>query len=136
MISFDHKVKVYYRDIDQMGIVYHSRYLEYFEESRTELLKSIGISVTKIEKAGIMLPVISSHCEYFKGACFEQELKVTSTISILPKAKLDIDYSIFCAKSSILYVKGYTTHAFVNKYNKPVRVPKMILDLLDQGGLV
>ena len=135
MISYNHKVKVYYRDVDRMGIVYHSRYLEYFEESRTELLKSIGLNVTKIENTGIMLPVISSHCEYFKGACFEQELKVTSSISIFPKAKLDIDYSILCAKSSTLYVKGYTTHAFVNKNDKPVRVPQMIIDHLYQGGL-
>ena len=135
MISHDHKVKVYYRDVDQMGIVYHSRYLEYFEESRTELLKSIGLSVTKIENAGIMLPVISSHCEYFKGAYFEQELMIKSSISIFPKAKLDIDYSILCAKSSVLHVKGYTTHAFVNKYNKPVRVPKMIWDKLARAGV-
>ena len=53
MISIDHRIKVYYRDVDQMGIVYNTRYLEYFEESRTELLKSIGLSVTKIEEAGI-----------------------------------------------------------------------------------
>ena len=135
MISYNHKVKVYYRDVDQMGIVYHSRYLEYFEESRTELLKSIGLSVTKIENAGIMLPVISSHCEYFKGAYFEQELMIKSSISIFPKAKLDIDYSILCAKFSILHVKGYTTHAFVNKNNKPVRVPKIVSDILAREAL-
>ena len=41
MINYDHKVKVYYRDVDKMGIVYNTRYLEYFEESRTELLKSL-----------------------------------------------------------------------------------------------
>ncbi|MDA9946330.1 acyl-CoA thioesterase [Candidatus Marinimicrobia bacterium] len=135
MISYDHKVKVYYRDVDKMGIVYHSRYLEYFEESRTELLKSIGLSVTKIENTGIMLPVISSHCEYFKGAHFEQGLVIKSSISIFPKAKLDIDYSILCTQSSILHVKGYTTHAFVNKNNKPVRVPKIISDNLARLGL-
>ena len=135
MISYDHKVKVYYRDVDKMGIVYHSRYLEYFEESRTELLKSIGLSVTKIENTGIMLPVISSHCEYFKGAHFEQGLVIKSSISIFPKAKLDIDYSILCTQSSILHVKGYTTHAFVNKNNKPVRVPKIISNNLARLGL-
>ena len=135
MISYDHKVKVYYRDVDKMGIVYHSRYLEYFEESRTELLKSIGLSVTKIENTGIMLPVISSHCEYFKGAHFEQGLVIKSSISIFPKAKLDIDYSILCTQSSILHVKGYTTHAFVNKNNKPVRVPKIISDNLARLAL-
>ena len=50
MIQYDHHLKVYYKDIDQMGIVYYSRYLEYFEEARTELLASIGLDVTSVEK--------------------------------------------------------------------------------------
>ena len=35
MIRYDHPIKVYYKDIDQMGIVYYSRYFEFFEEART-----------------------------------------------------------------------------------------------------
>ena len=58
MIEYDHSVKVYYKDVDQMGIVYYSRYFEYFEEARTELLDSIGLDVTSIENDGIQLPVI------------------------------------------------------------------------------
>ena len=68
MIQYNHPVKVYYKDVDQMGIVYYSRYYEYFEEARTELLNSIGLDVTSIENKGIQLPVIESHCEYSKGA--------------------------------------------------------------------
>ena len=50
MISFDHRVKIFYKDVDQMGIVYYSRYFEYFEEARTELLSSLGLGVTDVEK--------------------------------------------------------------------------------------
>ena len=39
MVEHNYYVKVYYKDIDQMGIVYYSRYFEYFEQARTELLK-------------------------------------------------------------------------------------------------
>tara|TARA_Y100000022_G_C13139721_1_gene324374 strand:+ start:215 stop:622 length:408 start_codon:yes stop_codon:yes gene_type:complete len=130
MISFDHKVKVYYRDVDQMGIVYNTRYLEYFEESRTELLKSIGLSVTKIEEAGIRLPVVTSHCRYYKGANFEQELIVNSTIKTIPKAKLIIYYKINYADDLSLLVDGYTEHAFVNPENKPLKAPRLVLDKL------
>ena len=70
MISFDHRVKIFYKDVDQMGIVYYSRYFEYFEEARTELLASIGLGVTDVEKKGIMLPVISSHCDYLKAVSY------------------------------------------------------------------
>ena len=130
MISFNHKIKVYYRDVDKMGIVYNTRYLEYFEESRTELLKSIGLSVNKIEEAGIRLPVVTSYCRYHKGANFEQELIVNSTIKTIPKAKLTIDYKINCADDLSLLVDGYTEHAFVNSKNKPLRTPRLILEKL------
>ena len=56
MIKYDHHIKIYYKDVDQMGIVYYSRYYEYFEEARTELLASIGLDVMEVEKRGITLP--------------------------------------------------------------------------------
>ena len=131
MIYYNHNVKVYYRDVDQMGIVYNTRYLEYFEESRTELLSSIGLSVSKIERSGITLPVVSSHCKYFIPAKFEQNLIVRSEIRTNPKAKLKIYYKITLFNESDLMIEGYTEHAFVNKENKPVRVPALILNQLN-----
>ena len=131
MIYYNHNIKVYYRDVDQMGIVYNTRYLEYFEESRTELLSSIGLSVSKIEKLGITLPVVSSYCKYFRGAKFEQNLIVRSEIRTTPKAKLKIYYKITLFEESDLMIEGYTEHAFVNKENKPVKVPALILNQLN-----
>ena len=63
-----------------MGIVYYSRYLEYFEESRTELLLSLGLCVSEMEEEGIMLPVISCKCEFKKGAKFEDIILINSLI--------------------------------------------------------
>ena len=41
MINFTYRTKVYYKDVDKMGVVYYARYFEYFEAARTELLQSI-----------------------------------------------------------------------------------------------
>ena len=132
MISFDHRVKIFYKDVDQMGIVYYSRYFEYFEEARTELLASIGLGVTDVEKKGIMLPVISSHCDYLKGARFEQTIIIRTSISTEPRSKLRIDYSVFIEDEKEPIATGYTEHAFVNDKGVAVRVPKMILERLNQ----
>ena len=75
MIEYTHSVKVYYRDIDKMGVVYYSRYFEYFEESRTELFASIGLQITDVEEEGVMLPVISSQCDFKKGKLFSVSIK-------------------------------------------------------------
>ena len=132
MISFDHRVKIFYKDVDQMGIVYYSRYFEYFEEARTELLASIGLGVTDVEKKGIMLPVISSHCDYLKGAKFEQNIIIRTSISTEPRSKLQINYSVFIEDEKEPIVTGYTEHAFVNDKGVAVRAPKMILERLNQ----
>ena len=132
MISFDHRVKIFYKDVDQMGIVYYSRYFEYFEEARTELLASIGLGVTDVEKKGIMLPVISSHCDYLKGARFEQNIIIRASISIEPRSKLQIDYSVFIENEKEPIATGYTYHAFVNDSGVAVRAPKMIIERLNQ----
>ena len=132
MISFDHRVKIFYKDVDQMGVVYYSRYFEYFEEARTELLASIGLGVTDVEKKRIMLPVISSHCDYLKGARFEQNIIIRASISTEPRSKLQIDYSVFIENEKEPIATGYTDHAFVNDRGVAVRAPKMILERLNQ----
>ena len=132
MIQYDHPIKIYYKDVDQMGIVYYSRYYEYFEEARTELLASLGLDVTEVEKRGITLPVISSHCDYKRGAKFEQNILVKASIDSKPKSKLHIDYFVFIENEKDFIVNGYTEHAFVNKRGQTVRAPKIFLDHLDQ----
>ena len=135
MTLYDHCVKIYYKDVDQMGVVYYSRYFEYFEESRTELLASIGLDITEVEKRGIILPVISSHCDYSIGARFEQKIIVRASISSIPRSKLHIDYAVFLDGEKGTLVNGYTEHAFVNDKGIAVRAPKVILDCLYQAGM-
>ena len=130
MIQYDHPIKVYYKDIDQMGIVYYSRYFEFFEEARTEMLSSIGLDYSNIEENGAMLPVIEAHCEYKKGATFSQNLIVKTYIRELPKVKIKFEYKICTAGSDGILLTGYTVHACANLKGKPVKIPKYIRKIL------
>ena len=130
MIRYDHPVKVYYKDVDQMGIVYYSRYFEFFEEARTEMLLSFGLDYIKVEENGAMLPVIEAHCEYKKGAKFGQEIIVKTCIRELPKVKMKFEYIICPADSDEILMKGYTVHACTNLEGKPIKMPKYIRNIL------
>lgn len=44
-------VRVYYEDTDFSGIVYHARYLHFFERGRTESLRAIGIHHSELAAA-------------------------------------------------------------------------------------
>ncbi len=105
-----------------MGVVYYTRYLEYFEAARTEMLMSIGLIVTDIENEGFFLPVVSAHCDYKQSAKFEDEIIVRTSIKDLPKARMKIEYEVF--KNEIILAVGYTMHGFTNHHGKAKRPPK------------
>ena len=132
MIEHIHPIKVYYRDVDKMGIVYYSRYFEYFEESRTELFASIGLQITNVELEGVTLPVISSHCDFKKGAKFEDAILIRSMVNKRPRSTLKISYTAVLKKTNDLLATGYTIHAFINSLGKPIKPPKSILDVIQE----
>ncbi len=129
MIEYAYKTRIYYRDVDKMGIVYYTRYLEYFEAARTELLRSIGFDVITIEKMGYFLPVIDCHCKYKKSAKFDDRLNIITKIKQLPRSSMKIEYEVFNSEK-LLLVNGYTTHSFVNLNGKAVKPPKFLIEKL------
>ena len=44
MIVTETKVRVYYQDTDQMGVVYYGNYARYYEIGRTEMIRSMGFT--------------------------------------------------------------------------------------------
>lgn len=133
MVKFDYHTKVYYKDIDQMGVVYYSRYFEFFEKARTELLANIGLIVTEIEKKGFFFPVVSANCEYKEGARFEDQIIISTKINNFSPARLKIIYKVFRKKDKRLLAEGYTIHAFIGKEGKPKRPPQFFLDKLNSA---
>ena len=129
MIEYKHKVHVYYRDVDQMGVVYYARYFEYFEEARTELLRSVGINVPDIENAGYYLPVIACNCYYKNPVKFDDDIVVITKIKDQPRSKLKIEYEVM-KSDNILCANGETVHSFINKNGKAVKPPKEIINIL------
>lgn len=131
MISYNYCTKVYYKDIDQMGIVYYSRYFEIFEAARTELFTSIDMNVTEIESRGVYLPVVHAECDYHEGAKFEDNLVVQTEIREMPKLRLMIHYVVTRANDTKKLVTGHSTHVFINQQTqKPVRPPRQVLEKL------
>ena len=57
--------RVYYYETDKMGRVYHSNFVMWMEEARTEFLRSKGISYKELEDTGIIMPVTEIKVKYF-----------------------------------------------------------------------
>jgi len=122
--------RVRYGETDQMGIVYHGNYAQYFEMGRTEWLRKMGFSYKQMEADGIMLPVISLNINYHKSARYDDLIKVKTKLVKKPTAKIEFEYEITNENDTIL-TTGNSVLVFmdVNK-NRPTRCPDYILDQL------
>ncbi len=53
MIKHVCDIRVRYADTDQMKFVYYGKFFEYFEQGRSDLLRSIGLPYPQIEEMGL-----------------------------------------------------------------------------------
>ena len=73
--------RVCYSDTDAAGFVYHARYLEIFERSRSEWLQERGLSPTKlINEFGILLPVREIAMNFHKPGRLDDLLSIDQII--------------------------------------------------------
>jgi len=127
MFSSETTIRVRYGETDKMGYLYYGHYPEYFEVSRTDMIRQFGLTYRKIEEGGIIMPVRSLKVDYKTPAYYDELLIVRSILKTLPLVKLDIDYEILNEKNQLVCT-GNTVLAFVDALTgKPRRAPEFFI---------
>ena len=129
MITTETKIRVRYADTDQMKMVYYAKYFEYFEQSRSDLLRGMGFPYPEIERLGYYLPVIEAHANYMKPARYDDLIFIKAIVSDSPLARIRIDYEVRGEVNPELLATGHTVHSFVSvATGKPTRAPQQFME--------
>ena len=86
-----YELKVFVEDID-FGRVFYSRYLQYIERARTELIhEKFGLTLTQLmNEYDIMFVVRSCNIRYLKSAVFEDNLSVETAVLKKTNVRLNL----------------------------------------------
>ena len=89
--SHIYKLKVFVEDVD-FGRVFYSRYLQYIERARTELIhEKFGLTLTELmNEHDIMFVVRNCNIKYLKSAVFEDNLSVETTVLKKTNVRLNL----------------------------------------------
>ena len=89
--SHIYELKVYVEDVD-FGRVFYSRYLQYIERARTELIhEKFGLTLTQLmNEHDIMFVVKNCNIKYIKGAVFEDNLSIETTVLKKTNVRLNL----------------------------------------------
>ncbi|PSW18694.1 tol-pal system-associated acyl-CoA thioesterase [Photobacterium sanctipauli] len=125
--AFEWPITVYYEDTDVGGLVYHANYIKFFERARTELFRSLGVSLNDLftEKASFVVRHID--IDYLKGAQLDDQLTVRTWVNNSRRVAIEFCQVLVNNEGQIL-CKALITVACVHPDTlKPIKIPEKIM---------
>lgn len=134
-----HPIRVRYQETDQMGVVYHANYVNWFEIGRTELIRHAGMAYREIEAAGLLLPVTELATTFGKPARYDDRLAICTRIGDYSAVRLSFESQIrrLAEGETVtetasdeamlpgeLLVGGATKHVWLSRDWRPVRLDR------------
>lgn len=107
-----------------MGFLHHSRYLQYFEMGRVELLRSLGYSYADLERQGVFFVVVRVECRYKSPARYDEELSLTTRV--VKQTHVRIDHSYELMRGDALLAEASTTIACVDRDGNLRQIPEFL----------
>lgn len=114
-------VRVRYGEVDRMGVVYHANYLVYFEQGRTEYLRSLGGTYRRLEDEGTLLVVVETGVKHHRPAQYDDLLTVRTRITGLRPVRVRFDYELL--RDQTLLASGFTVLASTDVRGRLRRLP-------------
>src|ERR1700744_3857241 len=84
MFTSETQIRVRYAETDQMNVVYHGNYAQYFEVGRVETIRQLGMSYKDVETSGIVMPVIEWTAKFIRPAHYDDLLTIRTNIKKWP----------------------------------------------------
>ena len=123
-------IRVYYEDTDAGGVVYHARYLHFFERARTEYLRQFGVSQQSlIDEFDLAFVVRKADIDFILPARLDDALLVTTSISEIRGATVFFEQHLMHGDTALC--KALFIIACVNLSKmKPQPLPATLKQLL------
>jgi len=122
------QLRVYWEDTDAGGVVYHSRYLNFFERARTEWLRSRGIEQSVLaERDNRVFAIRRMDIEFLQAAKLDDELDVSVQSASCEGARLEFEQEMVRRSDGQTLSRAMVTAVCLEADSfKPARMPEWI----------
>jgi len=122
------RLRVRYAETDQMGVVYHSNHLIWFEVGRVELMRQMGFSYRDMEEHDErFIAVAEAKCRYCAPVHYDEEVVVRTRLKNVRKSVVVFGYELVRADNGTLLAEGETTHIVTDTDMKVAELPEKYL---------
>lgn len=123
------RLRVRYAETDQMGVVYHSNHLIWFEVGRVELMRQMGFLYRDMEREeGCFIAVAEARCRYRAPVYYDEEVVIRTRLKRVRESVVVFGYELLRAGSETLLAEGETVHVVTDSNMKAARLPQKYLN--------
>lgn len=124
-------IRVRYGEVDQMGFLYYGNYALYYEVARAEIMRENGYPYSKMEKDGVVMPVVNMKTKYLKPAHYEDLIRVETYIMELRDIPfITFHHKLYNEKNELINVGEVTLTFFNLASQKKVAMPDKLRNIL------
>ena len=128
---FEHHLRVAASDCTVGNHVYYSRYLDWLEAARNELMRAVGHPFGALMESGVLLPALEARLQYRSAARFDDRIVVRLWIQEVSRIKITFAADIVNADTGKTLVSATTVHVCTDPAGKPHRLPPTLLQTLE-----
>jgi acyl-CoA thioester hydrolase len=123
-------VRVNYSETDQMGVVYHARYLVWLDVARCEYIRAAGRSYASLETQGFRLAVGDLRIRYRQPARYDDLVRVRCWVREAASRRITFGYLLDVPERNVTVATAETAMFVLGQALTPARLPSDILSLL------
>ena len=101
-----------FSEVDALAIVWHGRYVSFFEEAATELGHKCGLTYEAMREAGVAAPVAQLHIDYYRPLGINERFSVRASVIWCEGARLNTQF-VITGEDGSCACAGYTVQMFV-----------------------
>lgn len=127
MFVTETSIRIHYALTDQMGVVYHGHYAQFYEIARTEAIRQIGYTYKDIEAMGIIMPVVDIHSRFLRPAKYDDLIIVKTILKELPvHHKIVFHHEIYNEAGELLNTGDVTLYFMEAREMKRCEMPEAL----------
>jgi acyl-CoA thioester hydrolase len=133
MYTTETQIRIHYALTDQMGVVYHGHYAQFYEIGRGEAIRVLGYTYKDIEAMGIIMPVVDIHSKFLRPAKYDDLITVKTTLRELPlHHKIVFHSEIYNEQDELLNIGDVTLYFMEANTMKRTAMPDELREKLEK----
>ena len=111
MVSYTHRPRIRFFEVDQQRVIYHMWYLAYFEDARNEMLAAQGLSLVELQNGGADLQIVHYDLNWAAPARWQADVVITVSVARVGRSSFQLAYA--CSADGVAVANGHATYVVV-----------------------